>query len=146
MKLELKNLTLFLLLGKDRWITSRQKEPNEIYNRIRNEEIQEDERMYMTDSFRASKTIPLIKETTKIPTLMMSKISMGHQTFLLDPPTKTWKNLLITWKNKKPEERMVIQIYTLSGRERAIIEVTDMSETCYPGKPIRLSLKLIVWL
>ena len=144
MKPELKNLILLIQGGKECWATSKEKEPNEIYSRIENEELCDD-KLFITDGFKESLAIPLIKETTKVTTLMMQKISMSHRTFLIDPVTKTWKELLKKWEEKELEEKMVIQIYTLSGRERAIVEITSMYETAYPGKPIRVSLRLILW-
>lgn len=145
MKLELKNLILVTYGDREMWGTSKERKPDGIYNLIKNEEIRDDT-IITVDSSTRSAGVPLLKETTKVPTLMMQKVSVGHHTFLIDPPTKTWEKLLKMWENKGLKERMVIQIYTLSGKEAAFVEITSMYKTSYPGKPIRVSLKLIVWL
>lgn len=144
MKPEFKNLILLTYGDQEMWGTSKDRNPNGIYNPIKNEEIRNDTTV-IVDSSTRSVRVPLLKETTKVPVLMMSKISNGHKVFIKDY-TKTWASILEKWNNKKPEERLVIQMYTLTGRDSAIVEITSMHEMPYAGRPIRISLKLIVWL
>lgn len=88
------------------------------------------------------------KEETKniniiIPNLMMQKLEMGQQTFLLDPPAKTWKKILQVYENT-PQITQVLQLSTTRGKQ-VICHLTHAYETIYPGQPIRIMLEVILW-
>lgn len=91
----------------------------------------------------------LNREKTKltnviIPNLMMRKLEMGQQTFLLDPPAKTWKQLCEICRDM-PQVVQILQLSTTRG-EQVVCHLTNIYKTSYPGQPIRITLDVVLWI